>query len=168
MADTGYKFPSLSSTGTWITPDNAFADDGTYAVSNGLNSEQAWKNFAFGIPAGATIDGIEAVVNGFSSANPDTIEIFLSWDNGVSYTAAKSGTFSGSGADEDLTFGGATDTWGRTWSDTEFSDANFRVKLKEKTNPAVDVANVDSIKIKVFYTTAAGVKLSLTLTGCGV
>jgi hypothetical protein len=52
----------------------------------------------------------------------------LSWDAGVTWTAARSTpTLTTSMATYVL--GGSADTWGRTWTSAELSDASFRVRV---------------------------------------
>ena len=52
----------------------------------------------------------------------------LSWDGGVSWTAAKATATLGTSM-ATFTLGGATDSWGRTWSAANLSDASFRVRV---------------------------------------
>ena len=52
----------------------------------------------------------------------------LSWDGGATWTSAlTSATLSTN--ETVYTLGGVTNTWGRTWTSTDFSDASFRVRL---------------------------------------
>ena len=52
----------------------------------------------------------------------------LSWNAGASWTTAiTSATLSTN--ETVYTVGGVTNTWGRAWSNTDFSDANFRLRL---------------------------------------
>jgi hypothetical protein len=68
---------------------------------------------------------LNAKVDGNTGAPKICVE--LSWNGGTTWTAAKStGTLATS--EGSYILGGVTDTWGRTWSDTEFSNANFRVR----------------------------------------
>jgi len=69
-----------------------------------------------------------------------TLYVSLSW-NGSSFTSAKSTTLptGGVGSETTNTLGGSSDTWGRTWSDSEFSDATFQVRLEDGVEDANDV-----------------------------
>lgn len=156
-ADTGFK--DATATGDdhnqWTDPTDAYTDNANYAACETPNYLQDYYNFTFGVPSGATINGIEVFLNWSSgyNAGADT-DVDLSWNGGTNYTSAKTAVSSGQFPTEtDTTLGGATDTWGRSWSDTEFSNTNFRVRLK-----GTDVSGmtlVDYIKIKIYYTDAA-------------
>jgi hypothetical protein len=54
--------------------------------------------------------------------------LYLSWDNGVSYTSADLvGPFGT--VDNMMTAGGPANLWGHPWSETEFTNAMFRLKI---------------------------------------
>jgi len=125
----------------------------------------------------------------------DEILVSLSWNAGTTYTSTKTTGALGYFGD-DITLGGNTDTWGRTWGDSEFSNSNFRIQIEstypkyhefwdfsfsipsgstingiavELTNCGSDFGQVtidDTLKIKVYYTESV-TKRSLTLTGVG-
>ena len=61
--------------------------------------------------------------------------------------------------DTDYTAGGSSDTWGRTWTDTELANGTFRLKLdKLATN---DTLHVDYLRVKVYYTTASSASTTI-------
>ena len=151
---TGFKSPSATGDdySQWTNPTNAFASDDNDALEDRNGQRQDWYNFSFSLPAGATIDRIEVTVEGEDpnwSGNGTDVE--LSWDGGASYTTTSYGATWPGGSEVTNTFGGGwVDTWGRTWSDAEFSDANFRVRLT-KTGADFVGFNVDHIQVKVYY-----------------
>jgi len=158
MADTGFKVTgAVVFEGDWVnmtttrinTADNSRATaQGTTFIFATLN------NYTFGIPSGATIDGIE-VNTEFStdfSAVTATLQLSLSWDNGTTYTATKSDTVTGSTNDKNSTLGGATDTWGRSWTDSEFANGTFLVKVEGKSSAPFNQCRLDFLQIKVYYT----------------
>ena len=109
----------------------------------------------YGLSSGVTIDGIEVNTefsNTLGTATA-TLQVSLSWDNGTNYTATKSDTVT-STTDKNSTLGGATDTWGRTWTDTEFANGTFLVKVEGKTTVG-GTCRLDFFQIKVYYTVAA-------------
>lgn len=110
-------------------------------------------SFTFSVPTGATINGIEVVAEMAERASFGNIPAYfsLSWNNGTNFTATKTATVDGT-ADANYTLGGATDTWGRTWTDTELSNPSFRLKIDKASNS--DTLYVDQIKVKVYYTVA--------------
>lgn len=127
LSVTATHTPSGWGEGALGDAGNAFASDDIYAQNNDEADEQGWVDFNFpGIPVGSVIDGIEVVVEAKSL---DTIgcelQVELDWDGGTNGTSDKDVALTGS--DSLLTFGGASDTWGRTWSTTEITDTNFVV-----------------------------------------
>jgi hypothetical protein len=127
-------------------PANAHLPDGLNAVDNnsgsgsnnsctsGAKDKHRFYNYAFTIPSGSTIRGIEVQLKAMVDNNSGSpkICIQLSWDGGVTWTTDKSTPLNTSMTTFSL--GNATDIWGRTWSATDFADANFRVRV-------IDVAN---------------------------
>jgi len=79
------------------------------------------------------------------------LNVYLSW-NGSSFTDAKAITSITQTSDDLDTAGASNNTWGRSWSDTEFSDANFRVKINSATQSYQ--YHLDHLQIKVYYTPA--------------
>ena len=162
MADSGWKTTgAVVSAGTWtnMTTTRINTADNSRATAQGLSFRTATlNNYAFGIPSGATINGIE-VNTEFSTddgAQTATLQISLSWNNGTSYTTAKSDTVTGSTTDKNSTMGGSADTWGRSWTATEFADGTFLVKVEGKSSQTLNNCRLDFLQIKVYYTTASG------------
>ncbi|NTU86245.1 MAG: DUF4082 domain-containing protein, partial [Chloroflexales bacterium] len=52
----------------------------------------------------------------------------LSWDGGTTWTTAKTSA-NLTTTEASYILGGTADTWGRTWSDANFSNTNFRVRI---------------------------------------
>jgi len=162
MSDTGFKTTgAVVSTGSWAnltttrinTADNSRATAvGTTFIVGTLN------NYSFGLSSGVTIDGIEVNTefSTDSAAATATLQISLSWDNGTNYTATKSDTVTGSTNDKNSTLGGAADTWGRSWTDSEFANGTFKVKVEGKSSSAIASCRLDFLQIKVYYTAASG------------
>ena len=158
MADTGFKTTgAVVSTGTWsafTTTRINTADDIRATVSSTSFVAATTNNYSFGLASGVTIDGIEVNAE-FSTSSAGaiaTLQISLSWDNGTSYTTTKSDTITGSTTDKNSTFGGAADTWGRSWTDSEFANGTFLVKIEGKNNTAGQQCRLDFLQIKVYYT----------------
>lgn len=168
MPDTGFKSPDVSVNTVWTNPNNAFSSDDTRATADTSVDFQRYDFPDFSVPTGATIDGIEVTIEGNAAVNGDGLLISLSWNNGTNFTSNKSTTWV-TGADQTKTFGGATDTWGRTWAASEFADANF--ELRGIMLAGGDIINVDHIQVKVYYTATTGssvaVAPALLLMGVG-
>ena len=161
MADTGFKTTgAVVFEGDWVNMTTTrinTADDSRATMTGTTFAIATLNNYSFGLPSGATIDGIE-VNTEFSTSSGSataTLQISLSWDNGTTYTTAKSDTQTGTTADKNSTMGGSTDTWGRTWTDTEFANGTFLLKVEGKSSKMANSCRLDFLQIKVYYTEAA-------------
>jgi hypothetical protein len=128
--------------GFQTSPVNAYADDAAVATdtNSGTGTSTSCTNigkdrhrfydYGIAIPAGSAINGIEVRVDARadSTSGAPKMCVQLSWDGGVSWTAAKAtGALTTSLAT--YTLGGATDTWGRSWSAASLANASFRVRV---------------------------------------
>ena len=81
------------------------------------------------------------------------IEVALSWDNGATYTAFKSQTLPNRTFNY-FTLGLSFEPlpWGRAWSPSDFSNANFVAKVRYKRIPpcASGLIALDHIQVKVY------------------
>lgn len=161
MSDTGFKTTgAVVSAGLWgnfTTTRLNTADDSRATAAGTTFRVGTLNNYSFGVPSGATIDGIEVNTefSTDSAAATATLQISLSWDNGTNYTATKSDTVTGSTTDKNSTLGGAADTWGHSWTDSELANGTFLVKVEGKSSSAVQLCRLDFLQIKVYYTVAA-------------
>lgn len=128
----------------WTDAANMFTADGAVARSCPPGAPAALGNFNFsGI--GGTIRGIEVQCKASKAAantcsggqgGSGNIEIALSWNGGANTTARKDLPFMNGLSETPVvaTVGGPTDTWGRTWSPADFSNANFRLLVGHSNN----------------------------------
>ena len=151
-ADTGWRTTGtiVSSTGwTNFTTARLNTSDNSRATTAGT-TYGVCSTYGFTIPAGATINGIEVQVEGRSSvAGTVDYGAGLSWDGGTSWTTEKTDSYT-STTDATDTFGGAADTWGRTWTVAEFANANFQFRV-HKISGTPDL-QIDFIQMRVHYT----------------
>jgi len=84
------------------------------------------------------IQGIQVRLDARTDATGGSPKICvqLSWDGGTTWTTAKS-TTTLSTTETTYTLGSISDIWGRTWSSSNFSNANFRIRV-------IDVASNSS------------------------
>ena len=82
-----------------------------------------------------------------------TIDVALSWDNGSSYTTGKA-TPTLIGSDIVYTVGGASDTWGRAWTGSEFSPENFLLRVTAA--PGSNTVRLDALEIRVHHQAGGG------------
>jgi hypothetical protein len=76
----------------------------------------------------------------------------LSWDGGTTWTTAKQ-TSTLTTSEATYTLGGTADTWGRTWSATNLSNTNFRVRV-------IDVASGSGANSRDFSLDWVAVRVS--------
>jgi hypothetical protein len=150
-----------------VTPTNAFDNDGAFAGDTNSGSGSAadctstakdrhlFYDYGFTITAGSTINGIEVRLDAWADkTNPGApfMCVELSWDGGNTWTAVPKST-PGLGKNE-ATFllGSASDTWDRTWSNTEFTNANFRVRITNVSGNNTRDFRLDWVPVQVTYT----------------
>jgi len=157
----------------WASPDYAKTNNGTdtsFDAGSLTRTSHYLKatNFGFTIPSGATINGVSVSVETWTSN--------YGWDKYCRTSTiklVKGGTISGSnqGNATDwtdsfpgtvLTYGGASELWGLTLTDTDINSSTFGVALsatiENTTGKATMIAYVDYISITITYTEgAAGV-----------
>ncbi|MDR6843819.1 HYR domain-containing protein [Flavobacterium granuli] len=160
---------SATGTGTvWANPTRVVLDDASYSTAsttalggNILTNSLHATNFDFSaIPNSATILGIEVTINRFSSVDTPSDNVK---DNIVSLL--KAGVATGSNYAVTTTnwpianttvvsYGGALDLWGTTWTPAEIKAINFGVALTafvSKSGFNTSTASVDNMKIKIYY-----------------
>ena len=155
LGDTGFRDPTATGDdhNQWSNASNAYASDDAYASVTSNGQQQDWYNFGFTVPSGAIIDGIEVYVEGNDQLAANGVAVEVSWDGGATYTSTGAQQlWPGSGTDVRRAFGGGDDTWGRTWSESELSNSNFRVRLTKIGSSNVVNFDVDQVRVNVYYT----------------
>lgn len=160
-ANTPFHSPSLSGDpGEWTNGDNAFTSDDTYANTNDDNDDEGYRNFAFNIPDGVTIDGIEVALESKQEGITCELQTRLSW-NGSNFTDRQ--TIVPEEDDTILTVGGATDTWGHSWTPSELNnDFVLEVRFNDPGSNCTtqgqgshDDIFLDNVQVRVYYTEPA-------------
>jgi hypothetical protein len=147
------------------TPGSSCADGGGIATdaSTGTNTtlscidagkdrHRFW-DFSLGVPGTATIQGIalRADMGLNNNSGTSTLCAQLSWDGGTNWTALKSVAITSVG-EATYTLGGAADTWGRTWTGGQLSNASFRVRLVDVSDRSTKDFRLDFVAVNVTYT----------------
>jgi hypothetical protein len=161
-ADTGGNGDGYES-----APNNACADDtlvATDANSNtnttvsctnaGKDRHRFW-DFSLGVPAAATlINGIQVRADMGMNNNGGTnnLCVELSSDAGATWTTPKVQNLTAGSAVTTYTIGAANDLWGRTWTPTNLSNANFRLRLTDVTSQPNKSFLLEYLAVQVTYT----------------
>lgn len=167
--DTGFQNPSSnaddnggdndgfqSNANRGYTDNGSFATDSNSGNGTGTNctgsdkDKHRYYNYNLAIPSGASIDGVEVRLDSRvdSASNSPKMCVQLSWDGGNTWTTEKS-TSTLSTSESSYTLGGASDNWGHSWSESDLSNSNFRLR----------VINVASSTSRDFYLDWAAVKV---------
>jgi hypothetical protein len=147
-----------------VNAANAGADDNLYAVDNnsGTNTSTSctattkdrhrFQNYGLSIPGSVVIQGIEVRLNSKvdSTSGSPRFCVQLSWDGGVTWTTSKTSATLAT-AETTYILGGVVDTWGRTWSASDFNDANFRVRLTSVASNTSRDFSLDWVAVRVRY-----------------
>ena len=121
-----------------VSPESALTDGlGNAANLAGTDDRHRFYNFGISVPTGCVVTGIEVRLDWWLGATQQTnsMSAELSWDGGSSWTAAKFDTTETT-AEHTIILGGPADTWGRTWTPGEVSDANFQLRLTSRCSGA--------------------------------
>ncbi len=148
-----------------VTPSNAYADDGATAQNiDGAGDSHDYYNYGFAIPAGATIKGIEVRLDWYLDSDNGTssMGVELSWNGGANWTAAQTDSVETT-TEHTTTLGTPTDTWGRAWNPTEFSNGNFRVRVTCNSDDPQRDFYLDWVSVNIYYAPVAW----LQVTGSG-
>ena len=167
--DTGYRSPGtiinddVIGNRPWMDYNKAKVSDNDYARRAGLAAGgTSWilkaTNFGFSVPSGATIDGIKVEIErkalGYPGVWDNIVRLVDESGNYVGNNKAKSAAWSKT--ESYISYGSSTNLWGETWTPANINDADFGVGLSVILDPAdggdPHTANVDHIRIKVYYT----------------
>ena len=126
-------------------------DSGTVGGTCGDANRDKHDFFNYGLTPGATINGIEVRLDAKVDQvkNSPAICAQLSWDGGATWTAAKT-TPALTTTETTYILGGPTDTWGHSWTSTELSNANFRVRLTDVATSIVRDFSLDWVAVKAY------------------
>jgi len=169
--DTGFLNPSANAADTGgdndgfgTNPTRAYSYNNYFAVdansgngtgvscTGGDKDKHRFYNYNFSLPTGTTIDGIEVRLDAKvdSSTGGPKMCVQLSWDEGTTWTTAKStSTLTTSRATYIL--GGASDVWERVWDYTDFNNSNFRVRIINVASNISRDFSLDWVGVKVYY-----------------
>jgi hypothetical protein len=176
VASEGPLYPgtaaSLSNAGSsenaeaWVTPANAGADDGTETVitaatydSPDISQILVCSNFGFAIPSGSTILGITVEIdrrNSAGAASDNRVQLA----KGTTFASLVGSNLADTATDWPTTtavatYGGTSNLWGTTWTDTEINASSFAVFLSVQADAANTDIQVDYVRVTIEYTPPA-------------
>ncbi|MGH9895078.1 MAG: hypothetical protein ACREA0_24460, partial [bacterium] len=138
-ATDGFLSPSVDAAATGGNGDGWEFDSERALVNgsgsawnfNGNDDRHLYESYGISVPVGEDVTGIEVRLDWGVHNTMGTSQTCaeLSWDGGTSWTAQQCDTALTSSENVSL-LGGVTDTWGHSWSASELSDENFRVRLE--------------------------------------
>lgn len=174
MASSGPNFPSVATndttvgTRTWTNPSYITSSNNVWSTASAAPFTSTVTNylkatsFGFAIPSGATINGVEVIFEGFTSLSGgsygSTYSVKLVKGGTISGTDKSTGQLLGGYSDVTVTYGGPSDLWGLTLTDTDVNDSTFGVVFSEIlfAEKMGATGYCDSISIKIYYTVGGG------------
>ncbi len=111
-------------------PTYAFDDDSVPASNVGGDGDRhRFSTYGMSLKSSCYVSGIEVKLDWWLSAlgGGNSMDVELSWDNGASWTAAKTDAVE-STSERSVVLGSSSDAWGRTWASSEFADGLFLVR----------------------------------------
>jgi len=164
MPVTAYKIGGTYA-GTATSPGDVSASDDTEAVANTGQTIIA-TNFDFGLPAGATIDGVEVNVESRVSSGTWTQVVQL-YDASAAIGTSKSTTGITSTTKESRGYGGASDVWSASLTQAIINGTGFGVRLTATRTAGTGGSRLrtDYLEARVHYTEAVGEETLTADTG---
>ncbi|MFZ1474799.1 MAG: cohesin domain-containing protein [Anaerolineae bacterium] len=171
VLNTGFLSPTANqptdggdANGFEVSPTNAYADDGLFAadMDSGTGTSTSctsprkdrhlYYNFDVALPGGATISGLEVRLDAKadSSVGAPFLCVQLSADGGVTWTTPQ-GTGTLGATEATFTVGGSANTWGRTWTVANLSNASFRMRLTMVAAAVDRDFSLDYVALRVHY-----------------
>lgn len=172
-SDTGFLPPTAhqpvtssagDNNGFQSNPTNAYAVDGAVALdansgtttstscTSSGKDKHIFRDFGISLPAGVSVNGIEVhlTARADSTSRSPRMCVDLSWNGGTNWTAVKT-TPTLQTSLSLFPLGSAADNWGRTWSDANFTNASFRVRVSNIASSTARDFSLDGIAVRVSY-----------------
>jgi hypothetical protein len=155
MPVTSYKAGGTFG-GNCQNPSNAAASDDVKTSHNNGNTLIV-TNFDFGLPAGATIDGVECRVESSVNNSGTWTQVVDLYNASAAIGTSKSTTGITSLTDEVRSYGGAADVWSATLTQAIINGSGFGILITANRTTGIGSARfeVDFVEARVHYTEAA-------------
>ena len=154
MPTTAYKAGGTFAGNAGSTSNISASNDTRSSHNNGQTAIVT--NFTFGLPSGATIDGVELQVE--SRATGGTWTQVVQLYNGSAIGNSKSTTGITSTTDETRTYGGAADLWSATLTQAIVNGTGFGVIVTANRTAGTGGTRfeIDSLQMRITYTESSG------------
>ena len=145
----------------WTNASNAESQSDTYATcapgkfkfTDCLSATA----FSFGIPSGATIDGIEVRYDGYATLLLEAVvALILDGVYSVGDNKGLDAQVPTSDTDTYREFGGSADMWNSGYDYDDITDSGFGFVMSFSTGDPGYTMYVDHLQVKITYTPAAG------------
>ena len=146
----------------WSAPNNAVSSnnaDTTVILTSPSGTPSDYldlSNFGFSLPSGATVNGVTVSIErarSIGACQDDTVQLIKGGTASGNNKAATSTDWPTS--DAAAAYGGVSDLWGLTLTDTDVNASNFGVRIAAKAATTAQ-AEIDFVSISIDYTAAAG------------
>lgn len=154
---SGPLYPGTAADGggpdvVWTNPNNAKVDDGVNATTGSgaggwVSNELLLTNFGFTVPTNSVVDGVKMEFQRSYSSAQD-MDIFLI-KSGVTVGNDKAGT--GVTAGDYISYGNSNDLWGTTLTPAQVNASNFGVSIQVQNTSGGGSANIDVVRITVYW-----------------
>jgi len=158
---------SYVSGGGWSNPGNVYTNNNTYASASSNGAAEQWSGFGFdgNVPASASIDGLEVLLNdlfltGSGASSNCRVQVELSWNGGSAWASALQTGSLTAGTSADHVVGTAADpsVWGtHNWTPADLANGGFRVRLTWVDGvsgcSSSRAVSLDQLQVQVHYTT---------------
>lgn len=147
--------------------DNVYSENSSSLTANDQYTDYIQiTNFAFSIPADATINGIKMEIERWNAGDKNTKDYRVRIVKGGTIGATdKSAAANWSTSDPNsyTTYGGNSDLWGEVWTADDINNANFGVAISAKrTGGGGGSADprIDHVRITVYFTSTLPVEFT--------
>ena len=158
--NTGYLSPTAHAADTGgdgdgfeTNPTYAFDDDSVPAPNVGGDGDRhRFSTYGMSLKSSCSVSGNEVKLDWWLSAlgGGNSMDVELSWDNGASWTAAKTDALE-STSERSVVLGSFSDAWGRMWASYDFADDLFLVRATTNGSGSPTYF-LDWAPVKVYYT----------------
>jgi len=151
---TSAQSPSAAAGTSWTTPANALTSNSVYTTYNvATQNYLQLTGFGFAIPAGATINGVQASVRGLSSGSNNanrTIQVGLTTNGTALAGTAKTQILTATVANYAL--GTTSDVWGAALTAANVNASTFGVLIRDNDTTVSGIFSIDYVSLTITYT----------------